>query len=89
MKKIMVLLIAINLWSCGKTKLDTPSATDSSSTSTVTGSTSKCVDNPQCKAMCDGNSFTGDKVECDYEERKNWPYKPHCDKLRACYAGGI
>lgn len=65
--------------------MDAPNATGTSN-STTNSQTVRCDSQPACKAACDGGSFSGDKAECDYEEYKRWPNKPHCDSLKACYA---
>lgn len=90
MKKLLLLILIVTISSCGKTKIDKSSTNESSSSvSTSAGGTSTCVSNLQCKAICDGGSMYGTKAECDRENDKNYPYKPYCAKLNACYSQPI
>lgn len=88
-KVLPLLLLIIALTGCGKSKMETVTAGGETTSTSSDGSSLKCESNSKCKAACDGGSYSGDKAECDYEEYKRWPYKPHCDRLKACYAKPI
>lgn len=76
---------------CGKSKIDgnTYGLNESTASAEKSSSLVKCDSVTLCKIMCDSPPSGGGvwiKEECEFELRKNWPNKPYCNQLNACYS---